>query len=167
MLTFSEIIYICKNFNYCLENGEFPWVFKHADVVPVHKKKIKINKANYRPTFFLTCLKFIKKWCIKRYMNIFTRFFHQNNVGCQHCLIVILPESKESRDKGEKFGAFFTDLSKAFDCIDHNPLITKLSWYWVAPKSLNIIFSYLCNRTQDVRVNSSYSRKNNIKYGVP
>ena len=35
---------------------------------------------------------------------------------------------------GGEFGAFFTDLSKAFDCIDSNLLITKLTWYRVTPK---------------------------------
>ena len=87
--------------------------------------------------------------------------------SAQHCLMVMLEKFKESRDKGEEFGAFFTDLSKAFDCIDHNLLITKLSWYRVTPTSLKLIFSYLSNRTQCVRINNSYSRKSEIKYGVP
>ena len=33
--------YVFRNFNYCLEKDEFPCVPKHADVVPVHKKKEK------------------------------------------------------------------------------------------------------------------------------
>ena len=57
--------------------------------------------------------------------------------------MVILEKFKESMDKGEEFQAFFTDLSKAFNCIDHNLLITKLSWYGVTPKSLKLILSYL------------------------
>ena len=85
----------------------------------------------------------------------------------QHCLMVMLEKSKESRDKGKEFGTFFTDLSKAFDCIDHNLLITKLSWYGVTPVSLKLIFSYLSHRTQDARINNSYSRNSEIKYGVP
>ena len=50
--------------------------------------------------------------------------------------MVMAEKLKESRDKREEYGAFFTDLSKAFDCIDHNLLITKLSWYGVTPISL-------------------------------
>ena len=78
----------------------------------------------------------------------------------------MLEKFRELRDKGEEFGAFFTDLSKAFHCIDHNLLITKLSWYGVSPTSLKLIFSYLSNRRQCVRIHNTYSRKSEIKYGV-
>ena len=76
---------------------------------------------------------------------------------------------KFQRIEGErkKLGGFFTDLSNAFDCIDHNLLISKISRYGVTPKSLKLIFSYLSNGTQGVRINNSYSRKSDIKYGVP
>ena len=50
--------------------------------------------------------------------------------------MVMLEKFKESRNKVEEFGAFFTDLSKTLDCIDCKLLITKLSWYGVTPKSL-------------------------------
>ena len=77
-------------------------------------------------------------------------------------MVVILEKFKESRDKGEEFGAFFTNLSKALDCIDHNLIIIKLSWYGVTSKSLKLIFSYLSNRIKGVRINNSYSRKSDI-----
>ena len=79
--------------------------------------------------------------------------------SAQHCLMVMLEKVKESRDKGEEFEAFFTDLSKAFDCIDHNLLITKLFWYGVTHISLKLFFFYLSNRAQCVRINNSYSKK--------
>ena len=81
--------------------------------------------------------------------------------------MVMLEKFKELRDKGEEFGAFFADFSKAFDYIDHNLLIIKLSWYEVTPKSLKLIFSYLNNRTQGVRINKGFSRKSDTNYGVP
>ena len=36
--------FICQNFNYCVSIGEFPNELKHADVIPVHKKRIKVIK---------------------------------------------------------------------------------------------------------------------------
>ena len=72
----------------------------------------------------------------------------------QHCLLVMLENLKESVDKGNEFDALLTDLSKAFDCIDHKLLIAKLFWYGVSPSSLNLIFSYLSNRTQRVKINN-------------
>ena len=77
--------------------------------------------------------------------------------------MVVLQKFKESKGKGEEFGAF----SLTFGGIDHNLLLTKPSWYGVTLKLLKLIFSYLSNRTQGVRINNSNSRKSDIKYGVP
>ena len=68
--------------------------------------------------------------------------FHKGH-SAQHYLMVILEKFKESRDRADEFGALFTDLSKAFDCIDHNLLITKLFWNGVTTKSLDLFISYL------------------------
>ena len=80
----------------------------------------------------------------------------------------MLKKLKESVGKGHEFGASLTDLSKAFDCIDHKLLIAKLSWYGVSPLSLNLIFSYFSNGTLLVKkIKTSYGDKSNIEYGVP
>ena len=79
----------------------------------------------------------------------------------------MLEKFKESVDKVNEFGALLTDLSKAFDCIDHKLLIAKLFWYGVSPSSLNLIFSYLSNRTQRVEFKTSYCDKSSIEYGIP
>ena len=165
--------FIRKNFNYCLKKGKFPCVLKHADVIPVHKKEIKSDKVNYRPV--ITVLN-LSKICEK---SIYQQLYeHFNSIlspklcgfwkgySAQHCLMVMLEKFKDTRDKGEEFGAFFTELSKSFDYIDQNLLITKLSWYGVTPISLKLMFSYLSSRIQDVRINNSYSRKSEINCGV-
>ena len=64
-------------------------------------------------------------------------------------------------------GQLLTDLSKAFDCIDHKLLIVKLYEYDVSSSALNIISSYLKHRTQRTKINDCFSARLNIEYGVP
>ena len=59
------------------------------------------------------------------------------------------------------------DLSKAFDCVNHGLLIAKLSAYGLNMDALQLIRSYLSNRQQRVKINSSFSDWKEIKIGVP
>ena len=114
---FGNFIY--KSFSYCLKKGEFSCVLKHADVIPVHKKETKSDKANYRPVSILPNLsKMHEKLMYQQLYEHFNSILSPKQCGfpkgysAQHCLMVMLEKFKESRDKGEEFGAFFTDLSK-------------------------------------------------------
>ena len=46
-------------------------------------------------------------------------------------------------------------------------MIIKLLWHEVSPSDLNLIHSYLTNRTQRIKINNSLSRRSIIEYGVP
>ena len=46
--------FIAENFNSCIQAGEFPSELKHADIVPIHKKKYKSGKSNNRPVSILS-----------------------------------------------------------------------------------------------------------------
>ena len=74
--------------------------------------------------------------------------------NAQHCLLTMVEKLSETLDEGGKTGAFLTDLSKAFDCIDHNLLITKFNAYGFEKKSLEFIYSYLTKRKQRTNVDS-------------
>ena len=39
--------FISNNFNHCVDEGEFPYELKHAEVIPVHKKKGKCVKEKH------------------------------------------------------------------------------------------------------------------------
>ena len=59
------------------------------------------------------------------------------------------------------------DLSKAFECLSHGLIIAKLAAYGLDNTVLKLIFSYLKNRKQCVRINNSYSNFENVITGVP
>ena len=63
--------------------------------------------------------------------------------------------------------ALLTDLSKAFDCIDHELLIAKLEAYGFDHESLTYIYSYLSNRKQRTTINGYFSTWTDINRGVP
>ena len=65
------------------------------------------------------------------------------------------------------FGVLLTDLSKVFDCLNHELLIAKLNAYGFTLPALKLIHNYLSNRKQRVRVNDSYSLWQDIQFGVP
>ena len=59
------------------------------------------------------------------------------------------------------------DLSKAFDCMPHELLVSKLEAYVVQPKSAKFILSYLSNRQQRVRVGEKCRSWETTSKGVP
>ena len=59
-----------------------------------------------------------------------------------------------------------TDLSKAFDCLPHDLLIAKLHSDGIKKGSMNLLFSYLKNRKQRVRLHNTYSEWIDILFGV-
>ena len=55
----------------------------------------------------------------------------------------MLEKWKKAVDKGKVFGALMTDLSKAFDCLDHELLIVKVNAHWFVSPALKLTHNYL------------------------
>ena len=62
---------------------------------------------------------------------LFSKFHcgFRKGFNAKHCLLAMIEKWRETLDKGGETGVVLTDLSKAFDCIDHNLLIAKLDAY--------------------------------------
>ena len=74
---------------------------------------------------------------------------------------------KRSVDKGKAFGALLTDLSKGFDCLDHELLTAKLNAYGFSLPALLLINEYLSNRKQRIKILNTYSTWLDIIFEVP
>ena len=79
----------------------------------------------------------------------------------------MIEKRRRSVDGGGQAVALLTDLSKAFDCIDHELLIAKLYSCGFDKNSLYFINSYLKGRKQRTKINSSYNAFAEILFGVP
>ena len=85
----------------------------------------------------------------------------------KQCLSALLEKWKRSLDRSKVFCALLTDISKGFDCLDHDLLIAKLNGYGFSFPVLRLILDYLLNRKQRTRINNSYSTRMEIVLGVP
>ena len=137
---------------------------KLADVIPVFKKNERSIKENYRPVSILPIFsKIFEKTLHNQILAYFANILSKNQCGfrkgynSQHCLVAIIEKWKKSLDSKGSFGALLTDLSKAFDCIPHELMIAKLDAYGFDLKALILVFNYLRNRKQRVKISSSYS----------
>ena len=74
---------------------------------------------------------------------------------------------KKAADEKKIGGAILTDLSKAFDCLNHDLLLAKLNAYGYDHSALKFISSYLKERKQRTKVSSSFSSWKEVMFGVP
>ena len=79
----------------------------------------------------------------------------------------MLEQWNKALDNKRYAGALLTDLSKAFDCINHELLIAKLEAYGFDKDSLKFILSYLTDRMHMTKLNNSLSPWANIYSGIP
>ena len=74
---------------------------------------------------------------------------------------------KKALNQGNEYDALLTDLSKAFECLQHDLIVAKLHAYGFSIESLKLINSYLNERKQRVKMNYQFSSWLDIVVGVP
>ena len=87
--------------------------------------------------------------------------------GCKTTLLRLLEDWKQALDNNEYVEAILMDLSKAFDCLPHDILFSKLSAYGLSESAVSLMKSYLSDRTQQIRISSVVSSWAKINKGDP
>ena len=103
---------------------------------------------------------------IEKYLSPYLFGFRKGH-STEQCLNVMKESWKRALDQNKYVGAVLTDLSKAFDCLNHQLLIAKLEAYGFGKQALNFIYNYLYNRNQRTKVKSKYSTWREIRSDVP
>ena len=174
----SDVVapFLVKIFNSSLRHGIFPNELKTARITPIHKSGDKKKCGNYRP---ISILSIVAKLFDKLVFTQLNSFLIENNVlsssqsgfrkgySTASALLANTDSWLLSMDAGMINGVLFLDLSKAFDTVDHEILLSKLSIYGVQNKALDWFKSYLTNRMQYCRVNNATSSTRKISCGVP
>ena len=142
-----------KDINASISSSKFPHDLKQAEVIPVYKKKYKLSKENYRPIGILPNISRAYERCLydqisKYFETRFSKFQcgFQKGYSAQHCLLAMIEEWKTVVNNEGVSAALFTDLSKAFYCIPHDLIISKLAAYGFDSNALKLIHNYLSNR---------------------
>ena len=157
-----------------IQDKIFPAKLKLADISPIFKSLQKTCVKNYRPVSILPVVSKI----FERIMDAQTDAYidktlspylcgYRKGYSCQYALLAMIENWKESLDKDGHAGGILMDLSKAFDTINHNLLIAKLHAYGFSRDALEIIYSYLSDRWQRIKINTSLSTWSKILCGMP
>lgn len=160
--------------NLSIETSTFPNLWKRARICPVFKKGDKSLVDNYRPISILSnfakvfehviysCLCYNTKSIVSNYQHGFLR----GRSTVTNLTVITEYISRVLDDRGQ-VDVIYTDFSRAFDSIDFEILISKLSSLGLSPSFLQLLHSYLYNRCTYVFYNGFRSYDFFPTSGVP
>ena len=167
---------LCYIFNESLRLGCFPDAMKNAIVFPLHKGRWLFLANNYRPiSLLITLSKLLEKLVYKRVYDFLDRNkqFYKSQYGfrskhsCEHAITELLGNILKGFESNKHTIAIYLDLSKAFDTLNHDILLSKLDRYGIRGICLEWFRSYLTNRTIQVCTNDTLSDTKQLTIGTP
>lgn len=153
-----------------------PDAWKISKITPIFKSEDPTNVSNYRP---ISVLSTVSKLLEKTLNNQIINYLESNNLltDCQHgfrpkrstmsALLLFTEQIRVSLKNSHTVGAVFIDFRKAFDTVNHQILQNKLHSLKFSPKAIQLINSYLSDRTQVVKVGDATSTPLSCPLGVP
>ena len=163
-------------YNLSITHNIFPSDLKTAKVIPIPKIKNATSPSDHRP---ISVLSVLSKPLERHIHTHLFRFLETNKLliplqsgfrpkhSCHTALSHIIEQWHSAIQNSELTGAVFLDLKKAFDMVNHEILLKKLTAYGLTDSTTNFFKSYLANRTQKVYTNGNTSNAGTVKHGVP
>lgn len=158
--------------NDVLKSGVFPSSLKISKVIPVYKKGLKSDPANYRPISICSVFsKIIEKVLHNRLINFIAMGKHQygfqKSSSTLGAVVDLVEYITERLDRSEHIVAVFIDMQKAFDTVNHRYLLGKIEGMGIRGTALKLIETFITDRLQYVDIDGIRSKKLKLKIGVP
>lgn len=173
----NAIAFLNNIYNSILRTGHFPEIWKHSIVHPIPKPNKNHSRAeNYRPISLLPVMTKILEKLILTRLNKYTKktkvipphqFGFISQYSTTHQLLRLTEHIHTAFQKGQHTITAFIDISQAFDRIWHPALYYKLVSIGTPKYLIQVIKSFICNRTFSVSVDGHYSNPRTITAGVP
>ena len=163
-------------FNLSLNQGVFPTVHKLGKIIPLYKSKEMDEIKNYRPICLLNSIsKILEKVVSTRLMkhleenNILSnnQFAYRKGKSTELAITEYVKNVMDNLANNNITISVFLDLTRAFDCVDHDILLAKLEHYGVKNEALNWFKTYLKDRRQYVFFKNKTSNEKICNIGVP
>jgi hypothetical protein len=147
--------------NKSISTGIYPERLKYAVINPLHKKGDKLSIYNYRPISLVTgfakifeAVMYQKLYQHLEYYKILQpeQFGFQNGLSTEDAMYKLTNVILKAWNNKEHVIGIFCDITKAFDCVNHELLLMKLQYYGVQGKMLDWFRSYLQTRKQRVEL---------------
>ena len=167
---------LTKIINISIKSGIFPKIWKNSKIYPLHKGGSLRTTENYRP---ISILPILSKLIESHIYDWFYTFITSHNLlidsqsgfrpkhSCFTALTRLTDTWHTAIHNAEIIGALMIDFKKAFDRIDHNILLQKISIYEFSSSGIKWMSPYLNNRFQRVSLENSLSEPLLVKSGVP
>ncbi len=161
-----------------LSTGAFPSSLKHGIITPLLKNPTLDRNvlSNFRPVSNLSFLsKLIERAVLMLLTEHLSKFsllpVHQSAYRANHstetALLYLFDDLLTTADQKDASALVLLDLSTAFDTIDHQILLERLSHcFGLSGNAVNWLSSYLSNRTQSVQVGAYTSDVVHLLFGV-
>ena len=162
--------------NQSISTGSYPENLKLAKVVPIFKKNDKLEINNYRP---ISVLPVISKVFENVMHTQLLEYFTENNLlssqqygfrpnrSTELATLELMDRNIHHMNENHCPVNIYLDFSKAFDSLIYDILLSKLKHYGIQENAIQLLSSYLKDRSQYVQLDNVKSSSHAVICGIP
>jgi len=168
----SPINYVCNKMLFC---GVYPDRLKYTIIKPLHKNDDRCDVPKYRPGLLLASFSTIFETLTQRRVlkhltkyNILSTEQYSFRLGLRtdNATYKLTTETLNAMNNKLLVGGIFCDLEKAFDCVNHDILLSKMKFYGISEKDLTLYQSYLDKRYCRTAIYNDSENSNKVQIGL-